>query len=97
MTISEALSQYMIQVIKKMRREHIRRLSPRTETAKEFVEHAFLYVQRTAWSGNCRSWFKQGTVDGPVLVWPGSRLHFFDAVREPRFEDYEIVYWSGNY
>jgi hypothetical protein len=29
-------------------------------------------------------------------MWPGSRLAFFDHLRAPKFEDYEIVYESGN-
>jgi cation diffusion facilitator CzcD-associated flavoprotein CzcO len=96
LTISEALTQYLIHVVKKMRREHIRRLSPSVEATKAFGEHASLYAQRTRWSGPCRSWFKQGTSDGPVAMWPGSRLHFFDALKEPRYEDYEIEYIHGN-
>jgi hypothetical protein len=29
-------------------------------------------------------------------MWPGSRLSYFEILREPNFEDYEIEYWSGN-
>lgn len=96
LTIIEALTQYLIQVIKKMRHDHIRRLSPSPAATEAFGEHASLYVERTAWVGPCRSWFKQGTEDGPVVMWPGSRLHFFDIMREPRYEDYEIEYLHGN-
>ncbi|KAF3479651.1 uncharacterized protein GIQ15_06627 [Arthroderma uncinatum] len=89
-------SNYFMQVIKKMRKEHIRRLSPKESAAAAFREHAKVYLQRTAWSDACSSWFKQGRKDGNIVMWPGSRLAFFDVMSEPKFEDYEIEYWSGN-
>lgn len=34
---------------------------------------------------------------GPVIaVWPGSRLHYFEQMRTPRYEDYNITYSSKN-
>lgn len=94
--IVELLTRYLIRVVKKMRREHIRRLSPSVAATQAFGEHADLFLQRTAWAGPCRSWFKQGKMDGSVVMWPGSRLHYLDALEEPRFEDYEIEYFAGN-
>nr|KMM67448.1 monooxygenase [Coccidioides posadasii RMSCC 3488] len=90
------LSNHFIQVIKKMRKEHIRRLSPKESAMRDFVEHASVYLQRTAWADPCSSWFKQGKIDGNIVMWPGSRLAFFDLIKEPKYEDYEIEYWSGN-
>jgi hypothetical protein len=89
-------SEYIIQIIEKMRHEHIRRLSPKESVAREFATHAQLYLKRTSWADPCASWFKQGRKDGNVVMWPGSRLAFFDLMKTPKFEDYEIVYWSGN-
>ncbi|KAK2733097.1 hypothetical protein FQN57_002308 [Myotisia sp. PD_48] len=87
---------YFIHVIQKMRKEHIRRISPKQSAEKAFVEHAQLYLQRTAWADPCTSWFKQGRRDGTIVMWPGTRLAFFEAVRKPKYEDYDIEYWSGN-
>lgn len=28
-------------------------------------------------------------------VWPGSALHYMEAIKDPRFEDFEIKYHSG--
>lgn len=46
----------------------------------------------------CRSWFKNGKIHGPVTaIWPGSRLHYFETLKEPRFEDFDIRYHrNGN-
>jgi hypothetical protein len=41
--------------------------------------------------------YKNGKVDGRVHgPWPGSSLHFFEAINHPRYEDFEIEYWSRN-
>jgi hypothetical protein len=90
------LSHHFIQIVQKMRKQHIRRLSPKASSVADFVEHAQTYLQRTCWADPCTSWFKQGRKDGPIVMWPGSRLAFFDLMKSPNFEDYEIEYWSGN-
>ena len=55
-------------------------------------------MPRTAWRGNCVSWFKNGTLDGPVTaLHPGSRIHFFHMLEGFRGEDWEYTYLStGN-
>lgn len=79
-----------------MQKAHIKSLRPRRDICEQFTEHADLFLQRTAWSGNCRSWFKQGRLDGTPTVFPGSRLVYMDLLKEPRYEDYDITYWQGN-
>ncbi|KAK6364431.1 hypothetical protein LTS17_012196 [Exophiala oligosperma] len=94
--VATALSHNLVAIIKKMRIEHIRRLSPKPSVVADFGEHAKTYHNRTAWTDGCRSWFKQGRVDANPIVWPGTRLHYFDVLASPRFEDYDIQYLSGN-
>jgi hypothetical protein len=89
-------SKHFLQIIAKMRKEHIRSLSPREGPTRDFGAHAALYLKRTAWADPCSSWFKQGSTHGPLVMWPGSRLAFFDHLRVPKFEDYDIQYESGN-
>lgn len=55
-----------------------------------------MYLRRTCWADPCSSWFKQGRKDGNVVMWPGNRLAFFDILKEPKYEDYEIKYWGQN-
>ncbi|KAH0844044.1 hypothetical protein FOPE_08839 [Fonsecaea pedrosoi] len=94
--IIELLMHHFIQVIKKMQTENITAMAPRRAVCDAFIEHADLYLQRTAWASGCRSWFKQGKEDGPLAMWPGSRLLFFELLAQPRYEDYDIKYQSGN-
>lgn len=35
-------------------------------------------------------------MDGPLSIWPGSRLLYFDLLSEPRYEDYDISYLTRN-
>lgn len=82
-----------MKIISKMQVEPIRAICPKASVVKEFNEHRNSQLATTAWSANCSSWFKNGTVDGPVTaVHPGSRLHFFEMLAEPRYEDMDIEY-----
>lgn len=94
--IIELLSAHVLSIIEKMQTENIRSLAPRRERAEAFIEHADLFLKRTAWSSDCSSWFKRGRNDGPLTMFPGSRLVFFKLLAEPRYEDYDIRYLSRN-
>ncbi|KAK5065111.1 hypothetical protein LTR84_000947 [Exophiala bonariae] len=94
--IIELVTRHILTIVKKMQKENIKSMAPKRDISESFAEHADLFLQRTAWSGVCRSWFKQGRLDGKPAVFPGSRLVYMDLLKEPRFEDYEIVYQHGN-
>ncbi|OAP54334.1 hypothetical protein AYL99_11435 [Fonsecaea erecta] len=94
--IISGLTAHFVQIIKHMRVQHIRRLSPKPQAVLDFSEHCRTFLPRTCWADPCTSWFKQGTKDGEIVMWPGSRLCFFEVMKQPAFEDYEIEYWSGN-
>lgn len=92
----ERLTSNYLTVVKKMQVENIKSLAPKREVAEMFREHADVFFKRTAWVGPCTSWFKNGKKDGPLTIWPGSRLLYLELHKEPRYEDYNIVYQSGN-
>ncbi|KAL4937784.1 hypothetical protein BDV06DRAFT_232348 [Aspergillus oleicola] len=94
--IIEVISRYIEKFLLKLSRENIKSFQPSQSATDEFKRHRELFLLRTAWSSPCRSWFKGGTTDGRILMWPGSRLHFFEALGEVRFEDYEWEYQSNN-
>jgi hypothetical protein len=96
LTIVELFTEYMISVITKMQVENIKSLAPKMAAARAFREHHDLFMQRTAWSGPCSSWFKKGDPNGSLQMYPGSRVHFFELLAQPRYEDYEIKYASSN-
>ena len=62
--IIETLLRNVVKVVHKMQKDRIRKLAPKEEVARQFTEHADLFLKRTAWTESCSSWFKQGRVDG---------------------------------
>ena len=93
----EAVGDYIIQAIRKIRNQNIKSMVIRSEAVKEFNIHTREFMKRTAWAGPCRSWFKGGTRDGPVTALHcGSRAHFLDMLENPRWEDYEYEYFSSS-
>ncbi|CAK7200449.1 hypothetical protein SEUCBS139899_003144 [Sporothrix eucalyptigena] len=88
--IVEHLTKYMLKMVYKIQTEGYKAVVPKKEAIDEFVEHADTFLPRTAWAGKCRSWFKNGKETGPVTgLHPGSRLHWFHLLQEPRYEDWE--------
>ncbi|KAF6833534.1 flavin-binding monooxygenase [Colletotrichum musicola] len=94
--ITEAVARYVMQMLRKMSEEEIASFCPRQEAVDDFAEHRRKFLPRTAWTSPCRSWFKQGTVDGEPMMWPGSRIQFFETVAVPRWEDYHLRYTTTN-
>jgi hypothetical protein len=94
-TFSEHISTYIAKVIRKCQLEGIRQMSPSHAAVDDYFEHITAFMPRTAWTGSCTSWYKTGTIDGPVVgLHPGSRWHFFTMLENFRGEDWEYVYES---
>ncbi|KAF1957951.1 FAD/NAD(P)-binding domain-containing protein [Byssothecium circinans] len=96
MPLIEQWTRYIFSAITKLQVENIKSLTPKLAPSLHFRQHADLFLQRTAWTSPCRSWFKQGKTDGQTAIWPGSRLHFLEMMQAVRWEDYELEYWSSN-
>jgi hypothetical protein len=93
----ETLSRYIMQVLQKMQTDRIKSLTPKPDAIAQFTEHAELFLQRTAWVSGCSSWFKQGRVDGPLPMFPGSRLMYLGLLAKPRYEHFVVEYLNeGN-
>ncbi|KAF3003284.1 hypothetical protein E8E14_006499 [Neopestalotiopsis sp. 37M] len=95
--IMEWATRYIFQVITKMQTENIKAIEPKARAVKEYYNHTHELMKRLAWSSPCRSWFKNGKIHGPVTaIYPGSRLHWFEMLKNVRWEDYEIDYMTNN-
>lgn len=94
--ITETVSKHFLQMLSKMSEEGVTSFDVKPEAMADFVQHRRQFLPRTAWSSPCRSWFKQGTVDGEIMMWPGSRIHFFETMKAPRWEDYNLTYTTAN-
>lgn len=96
MPLIERWTAYMFDMIRKAQIENLKSFTPKADVARQFRRHADLFLQRTAWTSGCRSWFKQGKEMGQAAIWPGSRLHFLHLLERPRYEDWEIGRWDEN-
>jgi hypothetical protein len=92
----EAYTNCILQVIKKVQIEDIKKIQVKRSVAEQLTKHANLYLQRTVWSGPCSSWFEAGQKGSKPVLWLGSHIHYIQVLQKPRFEDYEIEYLSGN-
>lgn len=93
----ERCSIWMLKAISKMQAEGVVSIAPRADVTRKFNIHRNALMPTTVWSSTCSSWYKNGRADGPVMaIHPGSKLHFFEMIREPRFEDMHIEYKDNN-
>ena len=87
----QATAIYIYKWLDKLQTEGIRSFEVRHDANREYNEHMQTYLKRTVWTEACRSWYKRGTIDGPVVaVYGGSTFHFMEAIKNPRWEDFNI-------
>ena len=101
--ILEAQADYILMLIDRYQTENIHSFCPKTAAVKDFAQHVLNFMPKTVWSEACRSGFKNHTISGRVpTLWPGSMLHYLEAIRELRADDWDIRYagnrfeWLGN-
>ena len=78
-------------------------MAVKPEAEADFEAQVATFMKGAVYSEGCRSGHKNHTTDGRVpTLWPGSTLHYKEALREVRFDDWEITYegnrfaWLGN-
>ncbi|KAK0632553.1 hypothetical protein B0T14DRAFT_560233 [Immersiella caudata] len=85
--ILEAEVDYAVKVIRKLQKEDYDSMEPKRERVDDFGEYVKEYFKGTVYTDECRSWYKRG--EDVVGLWPGSTLHALEALRSPRWEDWE--------
>ena len=86
----EAQASYILSFIDRYQTESIHSFAPKPTAVADFAAHVKATIQSTVWASGCSAWFSD-----PSLLWPGSSLHYMEAVREPRADDWDITY-RGN-
>lgn len=92
----EHLTKYLIRMLYKIQTQNYKAVEVYREAVDDFIEHSDALIMKTVWGGKCRSWLKGGKDEGPALSHPGSRLHWFQMLLEPRWEDYRWTTTSRN-
>ncbi|TFK39761.1 hypothetical protein BDQ12DRAFT_649180 [Crucibulum laeve] len=92
----EAQIDYMLKLIDRWQTENIYSMSPKMEAVDDFIAHKDQFMEKTVWIQECRSWYKNNSASGKVTaLWPGSTMHYLEAIAQPRYEDWDIKY-KGN-
>ncbi|KAL1877948.1 hypothetical protein Daus18300_002302 [Diaporthe australafricana] len=70
---------------------------PKAGACADFKAHVSDFmVNKSVWADNCRNSHNNHSIDSRVpTTWPGSTLHYLEAMREVRWEDWDFRY-SGN-
>lgn len=88
----EYVTRYVRKLVYKLQTEAYASLVPKSAVSKAWVAHAMKWMEKTVWVENCASSFKNGDSGRTVVsLHPGSRLHYFNLLERPRFEDFEWV------
>jgi hypothetical protein len=88
---------YFVRWIKKISEEGIKSIVPKTHVVKELNSYADEIHKKLVWTAGCKSWYKQGKVDGRVTaLFAGSGMLYKRIVGgELRVEDFEVEYLEG--
>ncbi|GAB7353351.1 hypothetical protein MBLNU459_g3836t1 [Dothideomycetes sp. NU459] len=99
----ESQADYMLKMCNCWQTENRTTFSPRMDAVDDFIAHKDQFMKRTVWEESCRSWYKNNSASGKVsALWPGSTMHYMEAMKDVRFEDWNIKYegnrfaWLGN-
>lgn len=92
----EAQANYICQWIDRYQTYNIKTFAPTKEAISDFIAHKDEFMKRSVWSDPCRSWYKAAGPEGKITaLWPGSTLHYIEALLDLRVEDWDVKY-SGN-
>ncbi|KAF2178052.1 monooxygenase [Zopfia rhizophila CBS 207.26] len=99
----EAQSDYICSFIDRYQTEPVHSMTVRPSICKEFKENVAKVMEKLVWTDNCRNVHNNGRIGSRVpTTWPGSTLHYLEAIREPRWDDWDFQYrgnrftWMGN-
>ncbi|KAI1390690.1 FAD/NAD(P)-binding domain-containing protein [Hypoxylon trugodes] len=81
---------YIVKCIRKLQKEDYATMTVKPERMRDWDEYCLEYFKKTVYTDTCHSWYKSegGSGDRIIGVWPGSPLHALEALRSPRWEDY---------
>lgn len=87
----QATAIYIYKWLCKLQTESVRSFEVDNAANEEYNQHIQKYLERTVWTRGCRSWYKRGSVDGPVVaIYGGSIFHLLEAMKNPRWEDFRM-------
>ncbi|KAH8108598.1 FAD/NAD-binding domain-containing protein [Phellopilus nigrolimitatus] len=96
LAILERQVDYIVEAAKKLQKEHLKSIEPKKEAVADFDEYLDHYFKTTVFNEQCHSWYKLSNAEGRIIgLWPGSTLHAIEALKRPRWEDYNYERLNG--
>lgn len=92
----EAQGCYFAEFMNRWQKEDIRTFDPKLAAVDDFQEQKDLLMQRTVWNSSCQSWYKDRVSGKITALWPGSTLHYLEALAKPRYDDFDVTYACRN-
>ncbi|KEF62523.1 uncharacterized protein A1O9_00496 [Exophiala aquamarina CBS 119918] len=84
-------AEYMIKWIRKIASEDLKAVVPKQDAVDDFLAYSDQIHQTLTWTGACRSWYKNNTIDGRVTAtFAGSALLFKRLIEDLRPEDFDL-------
>jgi hypothetical protein len=89
-TSIERVTKYVCDMVNKLQTQNYSYLVPKPHIPAAYQRQALAWLSRTVWASHCTSTYKNGTADGALnSLHPGSRIHYFELLGTPRYEDFE--------
>lgn len=83
----EAQVRYVLQCVQALSERRLAYLDPRPEAAAQFDTDLQAELQRTIWTGSCKSWYQDAR--GRVFtLWPHTTLRYLWEMRRPELDEY---------
>lgn len=84
------VTKYACDFIRKLQTQNYSYFVPKPHIPAAYQKQALAWLARTAWASHCTSTYKNGTANGDLnSLHPGSRIHYFELLSTPRYEDFE--------
>ncbi|KAI0457407.1 FAD/NAD(P)-binding domain-containing protein [Xylaria acuta] len=76
--------------------QSLRSMCPSSAACADFAAHVASAMQKMVWTDACRNAHNNHAIGSRTpTTWPGSTLHYLEALRDPRYEDWDFVH-GGN-
>ena len=92
----ENVGDYIVKCVRKTQKENIRSMAINKKAVDDFTDYADAYFANTVFTEECKSWYRRKDTGRVVRLWPGNTLHCIEALRSPRWEDFEYEYVGEN-
>ena len=87
--IAEHQVNYILQLVDSVAAGECRGLSASKTATSEFENARSKAAKSSIWSTGCKSWYLDK--NGVPASWPWSRSRFFEVMREPELEAFELA------